>query len=137
MPKTDYRSVREYIAAQPASVRPILERVRGAIRKGLPDAEELISYQIPAYALEGRNVLYFAGWKTHVSLYPVTARLVAAFREELEPYEVEKATLRFPLSKAVPVALVTRIARFRAQERAAPAQGKRTSTKTARKRSRR
>ena len=116
MAKTDYRSVDEYIAAQPAPSRPILERVRSAIRKAVPDADELISYQIPAYKLHGQRVLYFAGWKDHYSLYPATPATLAAFREELTPYEVEKATIRFPLARPVPTRLIGQIAKFRAKE---------------------
>jgi uncharacterized protein YdhG (YjbR/CyaY superfamily) len=116
MARTDYKSVDEYIAAQPAEAQLVLRRVRAAIRKGAPAAEERISYQIPAYKLPGGAVLYFAGWKQHYSLYPATDRLVAAFRDELAPYVVEKATIRFPLSGRVPARLIERIARFRASE---------------------
>ena len=70
MAKTDFKSIHEYIASQPEAARVVLERVRGAIRKALPGAEEAISYQIPAYKLHGGLVLYFAGWKKHYSLYP-------------------------------------------------------------------
>jgi len=124
MAKTDFRSVDQYLAAQPAATRAELARVRAAIQKALPGAEEVISYQIPAYVVGGRRVLYFAGWKEHVSLYPIGARLLAAFGDELEPYAVEKATLRFPLSRPVPAKLVERIARFRAAESAVPAKKK-------------
>jgi uncharacterized protein YdhG (YjbR/CyaY superfamily) len=61
-------------------------------------------------------VLYFAGWKQHYSLYPATERVIAAFKDELAPYEVNKATIRFPLSQSVPVKLIGRIAKFRAKE---------------------
>ena len=72
MAKTDFKSVDEYIASQPEAVQGVLERVRSTIRKAVPGAEEVISYQIPAYKLHGRAVLYFAGWKQHYSLYPAT-----------------------------------------------------------------
>ena len=117
MAKTDFKSVDEYIAAQPKDVQPILQTVRRAIRKAVPKADEVISYQIAAYKLEGGTVLYFAGWKKHYSLYPANARLVAAFKKELAPYEVnDKGTIRFPLDKPVPVTLIARLAKFRAQE---------------------
>lgn len=116
MAKTDFKSVDEYIAGQPEAVQGILERVRSTIRKALPGAEEVISYKIPAYKLHGRPVLYFAGWKQHYSLYPATGRVVAAFKEELTPYEVTKGTIRFPLFQPVPVTLIGRIAKFRAKE---------------------
>jgi uncharacterized protein YdhG (YjbR/CyaY superfamily) len=117
MAKTDFKSVDEYIASQPEVAQGVLERVRSTIRKAVPGAEEVISYQIPTYKLQGGAVLYFAGWKKHYSLYPVTGRLVAAFKDDLAPYEVNnKGTVRFPLSQPVPVKLIERIAKFRAKE---------------------
>jgi uncharacterized protein YdhG (YjbR/CyaY superfamily) len=115
--KTQFTSVAEYIALQPPKARGALRKVRSAIRKALPGAEEVISYQIPAYKLNGRVVIYFAGWKEHYSIYPAQRRLVAAFKERLAPYEVNnKGTIRFPLSEPVPVGLIEAIARFRAKE---------------------
>jgi len=118
MAKTNFKSVDEYMASQPAAVRRVLQRVRGAIREALPGAEEAISYQIPAYKLHGRAVLYFAGWKQHYSLYPATGRVAAAFIEELASCELSKGTIRFPLSQPIPVKLIARVAKFRAQEAA-------------------
>ena len=118
--KTDHRTPRnidEYIADFPPAVQIVLKRVRSAIRKAVPKAEEAISYRIPTYKLHGRYVIYFAGWKRHYSLYPSTARLVAAFKDDLAPYEVnDKGTIRFPLSEPVPVKLIEGIAKFRAKE---------------------
>jgi uncharacterized protein YdhG (YjbR/CyaY superfamily) len=118
MSKTNFKSVNEYIAARPENVQAILERVRAAIRKALPDAEEVISYQIPTYKLNGRYVVYFAGWKEHYSIYPVTKRVVAALKKDLAPYEVSKGTVRFPLSQKVPVRLIQRITKLLAAEAA-------------------
>jgi uncharacterized protein YdhG (YjbR/CyaY superfamily) len=113
---TYFRSVDEYIASQPKAAQVTLERVRSAIRKAVPKAEEVISYKIPTYKLHGSPVLYFAGWKEHYSLYPATAHVVAAFKNDLAPYELSKGTIRFPLSEPVPVKLIERIAKFRAKE---------------------
>jgi len=124
MAKTDFKSVEQYIAAQPPPVRPALRRLRGIIRKAVPSAEEVISYQIPAYKLPGATVIWFAGWKQHVSLYPASPELVAEFRRELAPYELSKGTIRFPLSEPVPARLVERIARFRARQAAASAKAR-------------
>jgi uncharacterized protein YdhG (YjbR/CyaY superfamily) len=126
--RTEYQTVTEYIATQPKEARGVLRLVRSAIRKALPRAEEVISYQIPAYKVNGRIVIYFAGWKRHYSLYPVTSRLVTAFKKPLAPYEVNnKGTARFPLDGPVPVRLIQAIARFRAKEVAmAVARRKRT-----------
>jgi uncharacterized protein YdhG (YjbR/CyaY superfamily) len=139
MAKTDYKSVDEYIAAQPKDTQPTLRKVQSALRKALPGADEVISYQIAAYKQHGGAVLYFAGWKEHYSLYPATRPLVAAFKNDLAPYEVnDKGTIRFPLSKPVPVGLIARLAKFRANEEAArmkakaakKASKKKTATKT-------
>jgi uncharacterized protein YdhG (YjbR/CyaY superfamily) len=116
MAKTDFKSVAEYIASQPKAVRGVLKRVRSTIRKAVPGAEEVISYKIPTYKMHGGPVLYFAGWRKHYSLYPATARVVASFKDDLAPYEVNKGTIRFPLSEPVPVKLIERIAKFRAKE---------------------
>jgi uncharacterized protein YdhG (YjbR/CyaY superfamily) len=124
MAKTDFKSVDDYIAAQPQAAQQVLGRVRSTIRAALPRAEEVISYQIPAYRFEGRPVLYFAGWKQHYSLYPAGERLVAAFKQELAGYTISKGTIRFPLDAPVPVRLIARIARFRANEQAERAKAK-------------
>jgi len=117
MAKSGFTSVDEYIASQPGAVQGLLERVRSTIRKAVPEAEETISYKIPAYKLHGRPVLFFAGWKNHYSLYPANGRLIAAFKDDLAPYEFNnKGTLRFPFSKPVPGKLIERIAKFRAKE---------------------
>src|SRR5262245_54864147 len=118
MAKTDFKSVDDYIAAQPPAAQQVLGRVRSTIRAALPRAEEVISYQIPAYKLDGRVVIYFAGWKQHYSLYPAGEELVAAFEQELTGYTISKGTIRFPLDTPVPVKLITRIASFRAKEQA-------------------
>ena len=127
MAKTDFQSVDAYIAAQPEAAQRVLERVRAAIRKAVPGAEEVISYQIPTYRLPAGAVLYFAGWKAHFSLYPASERLVGAFKDELAGFKIDKSTIRFPLSEPVPHKLIARIARFRAKEVA-----ERAATKAAR-----
>lgn len=109
-------TVDEYIASQPDAARTVLELVRNTIRKAIPRADEVISYKIPTYKLNDRPVLYFAGWKRHYSLYPVSDHVVAAFPNELVQYKINKATVRFPLSDPVPVKLIERIVKFRAKE---------------------
>ena len=76
MAKTDFKSVDEYISTFPKATQAVLQRVRGTIRKALPGADEVISYQIPGYKIRGERVIYFAGWKQHYSLYPVGDRIV-------------------------------------------------------------
>jgi uncharacterized protein YdhG (YjbR/CyaY superfamily) len=124
MARTDFETVDDYIAKQPEAVRPILRRVRSVLRKALPGAEEVISYQIPAYRRDGGIVIYFAGWKKHYSLYPATERVVETLRDALEPYELSKGTIRFPLDRPVPARLIERIAKLRAAETAERAAAK-------------
>lgn len=116
MANTNFGSVEEYLATKPDATRAVLEQVRAALQKALPNATETISYQIPAYKQHGGTVIFFAGWKEHFSLYPASAALVAAFEKELAPYKVSKGTIRFPLSEPVPARLIGRLAKFRAQE---------------------
>jgi uncharacterized protein YdhG (YjbR/CyaY superfamily) len=138
MRKGGVRSVDEYVKAQPKPVQAILRRVRDTIRKALPAAEEVISYQIPAYKLHGRVAIYFAGWRGHYSLYPTTAPLVAALGDALSGYELSnKGTIRFPLDEPVPVRLIARIAKFRAREVEERAVARREATRAGPRRRRR
>ena len=130
--RTAFRSVNEYVASKPKDVRVVLERVRGAIRAAVPSAEETISYQMPVYTLDGVPVLYFAGWKQHYSLYPASDAMVAAFRDELARYHRARGTIRFPLSEPVPVRLIKRLARFRAEQLTTRDKGK-SARKTGRR----
>jgi uncharacterized protein YdhG (YjbR/CyaY superfamily) len=133
MARTTYTSVDRYLAAQPSATRAVLERVRAAIRKAVPKAEECISYQIPAYTLPGGTVIHFAGWKTHYALYPASALVVATFADELAGRDMSKGTIRFALDEKVPVGLIARIVKLRAQEvrarAAVPKPARRRTTK--------
>ena len=116
MARTNVSTVDQYIAAQPQPVRATLARVRQAIRKAVPKADELISYGMPVYKLGGKPFVYFAAWKQHYSLYPATRHVCDALGNELAPYKVHKATIRFEFSDPVPDRLIARVARSRAQE---------------------
>ena len=131
MARTDYKSVDEYIAAQPKNVQVALRRIRSIIRKAVPSAVEVISYQIAAFRLDEGIVLFLAGWKDHYSLYPADDELAAAFKGALAPYRASKGTLRFPLSDPVPATLIARIAKFRARAVARRAKAKRAPRKKA------
>lgn len=125
MPKIVFKTIDDYIDAQPETSRPVLQRLRSILRKAMPAAEEVISYGIPAYKLHGRVILFFAGWKEHYSLYPAGDRLVAAtFKNELARHTITKGTIRFPLSDPIPAKLIERIAKFRADEAAQHAKSK-------------
>ena len=109
------KSVVEYIAAQPeAAVRPKLEQVRITIKKAVPAAVEGIAYRMPGYKLHGKPMLYFAGFKEHYSLFAASGTFFASLEDELRGYTLRKGTVHFPLTKPVPVKLISRIAKLRA-----------------------
>jgi uncharacterized protein YdhG (YjbR/CyaY superfamily) len=116
------RTIDEYIASFPREVQEILEKVRTTIKAAAPDAEETISYQIPTFTLKG-NLVHFAAFKKHIGFYP-TSTGIAKFRKELAAYESAKGTVRFPLGKRIPFALIGRITRFRVKENLARAKAK-------------
>jgi uncharacterized protein YdhG (YjbR/CyaY superfamily) len=116
MARTRITTVTDYLAAQPPEVQRLLARVRSTIRKALPDAEGTISYGIPTYKRQGRVVIYFAGWREHFAIYPSSTALAAAFERELAGHAISKGTIRFRYDDGVPVALITRLAKFRARE---------------------
>ncbi len=119
------QTVDAYIEAQPETIRPVLQQVRGTIRKALPRAEELISYDIPAYRVAGGVAIFFAGWKKHYSLHPVTAAHLEQLGVVSGPYALnDKGTIRFPLDRPVPATLITRLAKLRAKELAAASKAK-------------
>jgi uncharacterized protein YdhG (YjbR/CyaY superfamily) len=124
MAAAQFRSVDEYIGAQAASSRATLECVRAAIRGALPEADETIAYNMPTYKWRGRAVIHFAAWKHHYSLYPASAKLLRFFKKDLVSATINKSTIRFPLDEPVPVALLTRIAKFRVEEQAERAAAK-------------
>jgi uncharacterized protein YdhG (YjbR/CyaY superfamily) len=116
MSKPSFKSVDEYIASQPDAAQSVLERVRATIRKTVPRAEEMISYNIPTYKIDGEPVIYFAGWQHHFSLYPVSERIVANCRAGDVPHKVKKGTIRFPFAMPVPIELINRIVTLRMKE---------------------
>jgi uncharacterized protein YdhG (YjbR/CyaY superfamily) len=111
-----FASVGDYIGSFPADVQTILEKVRRTILDAVPGAAETISYQIPAITLDGAPVLYFAGWKRHISLYPAP-RGDAAFERQLGPYRSAKSTVKFPLPGPIPYDLIEQVARLRMEQR--------------------
>lgn len=107
-------SVNEYISSQPKEVQPFLKELRAIIKKAAPDAEETISYQMPAYKQDG-VLVYFGGWKNHCGFYP-TSTATAAFKEKLTKYNVSKGAIQLPYDKPLPVQLITAIVKFKIME---------------------
>lgn len=113
--KASFKSIDDYIASFPQDVQEIMQQLRGAIRTAAPEAEEKISYQMPTFTLNGKYLVYFAGWKTHIAFYGAP-RGDAEFTEDLSTYETGQGTLKFPLNEPIPFDLITKIVRFRAAE---------------------
>lgn len=116
-------SIDRYIAGCSPAVRPILKRLRATIKRSAPDAEEIISYRMPAFRLHG-VLVYFAAFKNHIGLYP-PIRGDAKLQEDAAAYAGKKGNLRFPLDQPIPYALVARIVKFRARQNRAKANSKR------------
>ena len=108
MAKTNFQSLDEYIAACPQDSQAYLREIRKLIRALVPKAKEKISYQIACFELNGRNLIHFAGWKKHVSLYPVPAG-DEAFESEISKYVDGKGTVKFPLDEPLPVKLLKKV----------------------------
>lgn len=109
------KAVDAYIAAAPNAVKPMLRELRRAIKSAVPGAEEKISYRMPFYAYHGR-LIYFAAHRNHVGMYPIIGSEKDLYAKELKPYLAEKATLQFPIGKPLPIALVKKVVRRRAED---------------------
>jgi len=113
--KVSFNSIDDYIATFPKDVQKIMKQLRGTIKAAAPKAEEKISYQMPTFTLNGKYLVYFAGWKTHIAFYGAP-RGNAEFKEDLSAYETGQGTLKFPFDKPIPFDLITKIVKFRVAE---------------------
>ena len=114
MKGTQAKNMDEYIAGFPKNVKGILEKLRAAIRKAAPEAEETINYAIPTFTLKG-NLVHFAAFRNHIGFYPAPSG-IEAFKKELSVYEGAKGSIKFPIEKPLPLGLVTKIVKFRVKE---------------------
>lgn len=115
MVKKNLKTVDEYIKTFPDDVQKVLRSVRKAIKEVVPDAEESISYQIPVFKLSGKYIIYFAGWKDHISVYPKPGSS-ETLNKELAKYKGGKGTVQFPLDKPIPLSLIKKIVKLRVKE---------------------
>ena len=121
-PENPVTTIDEYIAACPNDVQERLQAMRAIIKVAAPDAKEIISYAMPAFALHG-NLVYFAATKDHTSFYP-TSSGIAAFQDELSAYKSTKGAVRFPNNQPLPTELITKIVQFRVAEDRAKVEAK-------------
>lgn len=117
------KSTEDYIARQPKEMQGILNRIRETIRKAAPEAEEVISYQMPTFKM-GRNLIHFAAFTNHVSIFPGSEG-VAYFEKELARYKTSKGTVQFRLDEPIPYGLIGRITKFRVRVEKERAKAKR------------
>jgi uncharacterized protein YdhG (YjbR/CyaY superfamily) len=113
--KKQFKTIDEYIKAFPRDVQSILEKMRQTIRKTAPKAVEAISYQMPTFKLNGKNLVHFAAWKNHIGFYP-TPSGTEAFKKELSPYKGAKGSVQFPIEMPIPYELVKNIVIFRMKD---------------------
>ena len=112
--RTAPKDIDEYIAGFPSDVRKLLQRIRMTIRKAAPKAKEAIKYQMPTFTLNG-NLVHFAAYKKHIGFYPAPIG-IEAFKDELSVYAGAKGSVRFPLDKPIPFALISKIVKFRVKK---------------------
>lgn len=111
MAKTDFKDIDEYISTFPENLKAKLEEMRHIIRNAAPEAVEGISYQIPTFKQNGSFVGYFAGFKNHISFYPIPHDN-EQLTKEMSPYVAGKGTLRFSLDKPIPASLITKVVKY-------------------------
>ncbi len=123
MKRTAARTVDEYLAKVPQPARATLEQLRKVIRAAVPEAEEVISYQVPTFR-HRRSVVAFAAFEDHCSLFVMSPDVMEAFKEDLEDYGTSRGTIRFPVDEPLPAALVRRLVKARMAENQAAAKGR-------------
>lgn len=106
--------VDKYIAGFPEKVQQLLQKMRATIKKAAPAAEEVISYGIPTFTLKG-NLVHYAAYKNHIGFYPAPSG-IEAYKKELSVYEGAKGSIKFPIEKPMPFALISKIVKFRVKE---------------------
>ena len=115
MMKIQYNTIDEYIKTFPEDIQGILEKMRQTIKKAAPKAVEAISYQMPTFKLNGKNLVHFAAFKNHIGFYPTPSGM-ESFQKELSPYKYAEGSVQFPLDKPIPYELVEKIVNFRVEE---------------------
>jgi uncharacterized protein YdhG (YjbR/CyaY superfamily) len=116
MAKTNFKTIDEYILSFPKDVQKVLKQIRRTIKEVIPEVEETISYQIATFKLNGKYLVYIAGWKKHISLYPVSSEMEKSIKE-MSAYKTSgKGTVQFPMDKPIPLSLIKKIVKYRVKE---------------------
>jgi uncharacterized protein YdhG (YjbR/CyaY superfamily) len=115
IPKTKFVTVDEYLSILPQKVRDSLEELRKTVNQVEPDAEELISYNMPAFRFHG-ILVYYAAHKSHIGFYPGNSIVNEVFKNDLGKYETSKGTIKFPIEKPLPLRLIKRIVKYRVKQ---------------------
>ena len=113
--KVTFNSIDEYIETFPEDIQKILKELRETIKAAAPEASETISYGIPTFTLNGKYLIYFAGWKNHISIYPIPTGS-EAFNKQISKYVEGKGTLKFPTDKPLPLKLITKMVKLKVAE---------------------
>ncbi len=110
-----FNSVDEYISTFPEDTQKALEEIRAAIKAAIPAAEEYISYNMPAFKVNGEYFVHFSAWKNHIGMYPIPEGN-EAFQKEAQKYQGAKSSLNFPLDKPLPLKFILKVLKFRIAE---------------------
>jgi uncharacterized protein YdhG (YjbR/CyaY superfamily) len=115
MQKIQFETIEDYINSFPINIQLILRKIKQTIQKSSPNATETISYQMPTFKLNGKSLVHFAAWKTHIGFYATPSGNIA-FKKELSKYKGAKGSVQFPLDKPIPYDLIKKIVLYRTKE---------------------
>ena len=110
-----FTSINEYISTLPEDTQKAMREIIATIKARVPNAEEHISYNMPAFKVNGEYFIHFSAWKNHIGMYPIPAGN-EAFQKQIEPYRSAKSSLNFPLAQPMPIKLIEKVIKFRIAE---------------------
>ena len=110
-----FTSINEYISTLPENAQKAMGEIIATIKDNVPNAEEHISYNMPAFKVNGEYFIHFSAWKNHIGMYPIPAGN-EAFQKQIEPYRSAKSSLNFPLAQPMPIKLIEKVIKFRIAE---------------------
>jgi uncharacterized protein YdhG (YjbR/CyaY superfamily) len=117
MERRKFKTVNEFIDSFEGETHAALKKLRQLIKQSIPKAEEVISYNIPCYKIDGKYLIYFAGYAKHVSVYPIPKKYPISFQKEIDKYKAGKGTLKFQLDKPLPVEFIQKVINYHLKDR--------------------